>query len=94
MLENQHKRSIDDDLMHLKMLMPWFGSFKLDRIHKGSLEPWIDGLKIVWRVLNLAAGEWVGKQGLTWLHSAPKIKLLPDLNKRQPYPLSWPEQLA
>jgi hypothetical protein len=79
-LENQHKRSIDDDVMHLKMLMPWIGSFKLDRIHKGSLEPWImqrrsdgkavgtinHGLKIVRRILNLSAGEWVDEQGLTW----------------------------
>ena len=23
--ENQHKRSIDDDVMHLKLLMPWIG---------------------------------------------------------------------
>ena len=31
-------------------------------------------------------------QGLTWLHVAPKIKLLPNTNKRQPYPLNWDEQ--
>ena len=29
---------------------------------------------------------------MTWLLAAPKIKLLPDTNKRQPYPLSWKEQ--
>ena len=29
---------------------------------------------------------------MTWLPSAPRIKLLPDNNKRQPYPLSWSEQ--
>ena len=34
------------------------------------------------------------EQGLTWLHAAPKIKLLPDNQKRQPYPLSWEEQTA
>ena len=107
-LENQHKRSIEDDVMHLKQLMPWIGSLKLDRIHRGSLEAWMEGrraqgravgtinhgLKIVRRVLNLAAGEWVDEQGLTWLHAAPKIKLLPDTHKRQPYPLSWIEQAA
>ena len=32
------------------------------------------------------------EQGLTWLHHAPKIKLLPELDQRQPYPLSWEEQ--
>ena len=33
-----------------------------------------------------------GEQGLTWLHAAPKIKLLPNHAKRQPYLLSWNEQ--
>ncbi|KTC64901.1 integrase (plasmid) [Legionella adelaidensis] len=30
--------------------------------------------------------------GLTWLNSAPKIKLLPEPDLRKPYPLSWDEQ--
>ena len=107
-LENQHKRSIGDDVMHLKQLIPWIGTLPIDRIHRGSLTPWIEhrqranravgtinhGLKIVRRILNLAAGEWVDEEGLTWLHAAPKIKLLPDRSKRQPYPLSWAEQAA
>jgi integrase len=50
------------------------------------------GLKIVRRILGLAASEWVDDQGLTWLPASPKIKLLPDLQKRPPYPLSWEEQ--
>ena len=29
-----------------------------------------------------------------WIERAPRIKLLPDTNKRQPYPLSWDEQQA
>lgn len=105
-LENQHKRSIDDDVMHLKQLIPWIGAVPVDKIHGGTLTPWVQhrqrqgravgtinhGLKIVRRVLNLAAGDWVDEQGLTWLHSAPKIKQLPDHNKRKPYPLSWDEQ--
>ena len=50
------------------------------------------GLKIVRRVLNLAAQEWMDEYGLTWLASAPKVKLLPDTHKRPPYPLNWEEQ--
>lgn len=50
------------------------------------------GLKIVRRILNLAATEWFDEHGLTWLLAPPKIKLLPDNDKRQPYPLSWAEQ--
>ncbi len=50
------------------------------------------GLQIVRRILNLASGEWVDGQGLTWLHAVPKVKLLPNADKRKPYPLNWDEQ--
>lgn len=105
-LENQHKRSISSDIGRLKLLLPWIGDTQLDRLHIGTLQPWIDhrrresaavgtinhGLKIVRRILNLAATEWIDEYGMTWLLAAPKIKLLPDTNKRQPYPLNWREQ--
>ena len=42
--------------------------------------------------MNLAAAEWVDEKGLTWLATPAKIKLLPDRQRRQPYPLSWEEQ--
>jgi integrase len=42
--------------------------------------------------LVLRGNIWVDEFGLTWLATAPKIKLLPDANKRQPYPLNWEEQ--
>src|ERR1700730_6016566 len=88
--ENQHKRSIADDIMHLKLLMGWIGHHPIDRLHVGTLQPWIEhrqregkavvtinhGLKVVRRILNLAASEWVDDQGLTWLAASPKIKLL------------------
>jgi integrase len=34
----------------------------------------------------------VDERGLTWLQAQPKIKLLANSGKRQPYPLSWDEQ--
>ncbi len=106
MLENQHKRSLGDDIGRLKLLMPRIGQVPLDKLHSGTMQPWVEerqrqwvavgtinhGLKVVPRILNLAAQEWVDENGLTWLSHAPKIKLLPDTNKRQPYPLSWDEQ--
>jgi integrase len=105
-IENQHKRSIDDDASRLKGLMPWIGQLPLDRLHMGSLQPWIDhrrkegvsvgtinhGLKVVRRIVNLASTEWFDEDGLTWLAAPPKIRLLPDNAKRRPYPLSWDEQ--
>src|SRR5438045_3480972 len=86
--------------------MPWIGSVAIDKLHLGVLQPWIaerrrsgaaagtinHGLQIVRHVLNLAAGEWMDEQGLTWLHAPPKIKMLANQGKRQPYPLSWEEQ--
>lgn len=105
-MENQHKRSIDDDVSHLKQLVPWLGGHPIDRIHLGTLQPWIDrrkkegkaigtinhGIKVVRHILNLAATDWVDEHGLTWLASPPKLKLLPDVAKRPPYPLNWDEQ--
>lgn len=104
--ENQHKRSLKTDLNHLKQLMPWIGKLSLQQIHLGTLQPWIryrqkqgvapgtinHGLKIVRRILNLAEREWMDEYGLTWLQRAPRIKLLPDTNRQQPYPLNWDEQ--
>ena len=105
-LENQHKRSLADDVSRLKGLVPWIGGVTLDRLHLGVLQPWVTerrrsgtsvgtinhGLQIARRILNLAASEWVDEQGLTWLQAAPKIKLLANNDKRRPYPLSWEEQ--
>ena len=107
-LENQHKRSIGDDVGHLKQLVPVLGTLQLDRIHLGTLQPWIEqrkrdgrsagtinhGIKVVRRILNLAASEWVDEYGMTWLLAAPRFRQLSDANKRQPYPLNWSEQTA
>lgn len=104
--ENQHKRSLDRDICLLKQLMPYIGELPIHRVHRGTLDPWVEdrrkkgrkpgtinhGLKIVRRILRLAEYEWMDEHGLSWLERAPRIKLLPDTNKRQPYPLSWDEQ--
>jgi integrase len=52
-----------------------------------------NGLQVVRRIGNLAAGEWVDEEGLTWLQSPQKIKLLPNPDRRQPNPLAWTEQV-
>ncbi|HFD0184824.1 TPA: tyrosine-type recombinase/integrase [Legionella pneumophila] len=106
LMENQHKRSISDDAGRLREVVKYIGDMPIEAIHIGSLQPFIEGrrkdkvsmrtinhgLKIVRRILNLAASEWMDEFGLTWLTSAPKIKLLPEPDLRKPYPLSWDEQ--
>jgi hypothetical protein len=106
LMENQHKRSLRSDASRLKMLIPHIGNMTLESIHMGSLQPYIEarrrdgvkmrtinhGLKVVRRICNLAASEWMDEYGLTWMLSAPKIKLLPEHDLRPSYPLSWEEQ--
>jgi integrase len=106
LLENQHKATIGDDASRLKLLVKHLGDASLDAIHMGTLQPFIEmrrkqgvkartinhALQIVRRILNLAASEWVDEYGLTWLLVAPKIKLLPEADRRRPYPLNWDEQ--
>lgn len=106
LLENQHKRSIRSDADGLKILDAYIGELALEAVHMGSLQPYITsrqkdgvknrtinyGLQIVRHILNLAAGEWMDEYGLTWLATAPKIKLLPESDARKPYPLNWEEQ--
>ena len=104
--ENQHKRRIADTALHLKQLDPYIGRLPIESVHMGTLQPFIEarrkqGIKtksinlalgVVRHILNLAASEWLDGNNLTWLHSPPKIKLLPVTDARKPYPLSWEEQ--
>jgi integrase len=101
-----HKKRIKDDAMHLKQLDPFIGGLELKQVHMGSLQAFIakrrlDGVKtktvnaalgVVRRVLNLAASEWMDEQGMTWLATAPKIKLFAVTDARSPYPLTDEEQ--
>ena len=105
-MEHQHKRSLRDDISRLRGLLPWIGQVHLDKLHMDVLRPWLEhrrrsgvaigtinqGLQMVRRILNLAAGDWRDEQGLTWILAPAKIKLQPDTDKGQPYPLNWEEQ--
>jgi len=104
--ENQHKRSIQSDALQLEILDKYIGDLPIEAVHIGTLQPFIAdkkkdgrknrtinfGLQIVRHILNLAASEWMDDNGLTWLSSPPKIKLLPINDARKPYPLNWEEQ--
>jgi len=104
--ENESKRSIMDDALHLKQLDPFVGDLEIRNVHMGTLRPFIDkrlsdGIKtksvnlalgVVRHILNVAASDWIDENGLTWLASPPKIKLLPVTDARKPYPMTWDEQ--
>ncbi len=106
--ENQHKRRIADDALHLRQLDPLIGDLPIESVHMGTLRHFIDvrrdqgvknktvnlALGVVRHILNLAASEWLDENNQTWLASPPKIKVLPLTDARKPYPLSWEEQTA
>lgn len=106
LIENQHKRSIVDDALHLKQLDSYIGELNLEQVHMGTLQAFIQtrknegrkaktinlALGVVRHILNLASSEWLDEFGLTWLHTTPKIKMLSISDARTPYPLSWDEQ--
>jgi len=104
--ENTQKASLRVDIIIIKHLDKYIGNLSLEAVHMGSLQAYIEGrqrekvktrtinygLQIVRHILNLAASEWLDEHGLTWLVTAPKIKLLRENDKRKPYPISWQEQ--
>lgn len=104
--ENKHKASLREDIWAIKHLDKFIGTLPLEAVHMGSLQGFIEarkkdsvktrtinyGLQLVRHILNLAASEWLDEHGLTWLVTAPKIKLFAEIDKRKPYPLNWDEQ--
>jgi integrase len=106
LLTNQHKATIGEDARNIQILDKYIGALPLPAVHMGSLEKYLEdrrkddvknrtinhGLQVTRRILNLAATEWRDENGKPWLVSAPKIKLLRETDKREPYPLSWEEQ--
>lgn len=104
--ENTNLKSIADYATHLKQLDPFIGHLPLEKVHLGTLQPFIDarrrgGIKtksinlalgVVRHILNLASRLWRDEQGLSWLETAPLIQLLPVRDARKPYPMSWDEQ--
>lgn len=105
---NREKKSILDDAMHLKQVVAHIRRLPLEQVHMGTLQQFIqarqtagiktksinNALGVVRHLLNQAASEWLDEYGLTWLATAPKIKLLKVRDAAQPYPLDFTEQRA
>jgi len=104
--EKVYKSSLKKDVYELDMLSKYFYDKPLESIHMGTLKTYITnrkksgvknrtvnaGLQVVRHMLNLAASEWLNDDGRPWLDCAPKIRLLHEDDKDEPYPLSWEEQ--
>ena len=101
----QYKRSIERDVIALKIVMPYIGQLPLDRVHNDALVTFkqdrrragrMSGtinkeLAVVRRILNLAARVWRHPNGQTWLPAPPLLEMVKG-PARRPYPISWEEQ--
>lgn len=108
-VDESTKSSIETDIIHIKKLSPYIGNLPLQRIRRRceAIERFIKdekargmknrtinaALQVVRHILNLAASEWEDEIGTPWLESAPRFSMLPLTDSRQPYPLSWSEQV-
>jgi integrase len=107
LLDHQDKISIQTDIYLLESMMPHIGKLTLDRIHDGTLTPYVQHRKaegranktvnlaiaLVRRILNLAARKWRDESGRTWLEAPPMLEMLPLIgHQREPRPITWSEQ--
>lgn len=100
-LDYAKKASLRDDAYHIRLMEPFLKDKFLDEIDDDILKPFIDSrrktgvksrtinmsLQVVRRILNLSARKW------RWIKVSPLLDFVPELDKRDPYPLSWEEQI-
>lgn len=105
-LNEETKPSISRDAGCLANLDPWLGSLRLDQIHQGSLQPYIDyrreqGAKsatviremaVARRILTLTSRVWRDTDNQPWLPVAPLLRMPDWKDAAKPYPLSLDEQ--
>jgi integrase len=105
-LKEETKSSLSRDADCLANLDPWIGLLRLDEIHQGSLQPYIDfrkdqGVKsatvvrelaVIRRILTLASRVWRDTENQPWLGVAPLLRMPDWKDAAKPYPLSMDEQ--
>lgn len=103
---HSHKKSLDRDLQDIRSILPFIGDLTIDRIHNGTLRPYIEyrqkqvvksstinrTLRVVSRILTLCATDWRLYDNVTWLAQAPMISQIAGGDAKPAFPLSWAEQ--
>src|SRR2546428_7682215 len=91
LLDHQDKVSLENDIYLLETLMPFIGKLTLDRIHDGTLAPYVAhrkarglahktvnlGVALTRRILNLAARKWRDDGGRDRPAGPPPLAMLP-----------------
>ncbi len=105
-LNETQKRSLDRDAGCLKNLDRYIGEMPIEKIHMGTLQPYLQARKaagvkrasvsrelaVVRRILTLAARVWRDDNNKPWIDTAPLLELPRWEDAAEPYPLSWEEQ--
>lgn len=88
--ESQDKKTIDDDLAHIRWVDPFIGNLYLDEVTRDRLDEITDAklktgvkpttvnrmLEVIRAILNRAAREW------EWLDKAPYVRMLKEPKRR------------
>lgn len=88
--ESQDKKTIDDDLAHIRWVDPYIGNLFLDEVTRDRLDDITDAklktgvkpttvnrmLEVIRAILNRAAREW------DWLDKAPYVRMLKEPKRR------------
>lgn len=104
-LAEKEKRSLQEDVRTLRLMNEYIGDTPLNHITMDTLRPYIaerrekglksrtinKGLQVVRHILNIAHTEWF-EEGKPWMTYQVKIRLLPQHDQRQKYPLTFDEQ--
>ncbi len=99
-------RTLETIAGHVELLLPYVGSLKLadvcneafdefreDRLADGKKPSTVNrSLEVARTILNRAARVWRAG-GRPWLGSSPLIEMLDESGARQPYPITWAEQV-
>lgn len=105
-LNEETKSSIKRDGECLANLDAWIGHLRVDQVHQGTLQPYINhrrdqGIKsatvvremaVVRRILALASRVWRDLDDQPWLPVAPLLRMPDWKDAAEPHPLSIDEQ--
>lgn len=106
-IDTETKISLDRDIQDLKWVMPHIGGMYLDEIHNDSFKTCLKALqasgnkattinraiRVVSRILTLAARQWRDTYHQPYLDTAPLINQLPETDKETTRPIEYAEEL-
>lgn len=105
-IQTETKKSLDQDISCLKQSVPMIGKYYLDEIHNETIQPFVKSLqkkgrkattinrhiRVIVRILNLAAALWRDEYHRPYLETVPLIKQLPENDKEITRPIEYTEE--